>query len=367
MTQRVFWFLAVLATTQGSSRTTPLPPPNASIDAEFTRIVGIRELADGRVLVADAGDRKLYVADFPTQRVSVIGREGGGPGEYRNVGQLFALAGDSTVLVDVQGGRWLLLRGAEIVQTVVADAPALRDGYRNPSGADAAGFIIASRLMGAPNGPSVELPRQDSSHLFRVSRSSGRVDTIAALQARPARIQTAGPRGQPTSISITTNPLAAGDLTAMFADGAVAIARVNPYRVDWILANGGRVVGSPLPFTRIPVTEREKNAVMMRQAARSGRGPAAPGSIDDWPEVIPPFLTGALLAAPDGRLWIRRTPTAQVPETIYDVVDRNGKVAARLTMSPNEAIAGIGRTMLYSLVTDDDGVQHLRRHPLRTQ
>jgi hypothetical protein len=365
-TYRRLAFLAVL-TTQGSPRTTPLPPPNASIDVEFTRIVAIRELADGRVLVADGGDRKLYVADFATQRASVVGREGGGPGEYRNVGQLFALAGDSTLLVDVQGGRWLLLRGTEIVQTVAADAPALRDGYRNPSGADARGFVIASRLMGASTGPGVDLPRQDSSHLVRVSRANGRVDTIAALQARPARIQTTGPRGQPTSISITTNPLAAGDLVAMFPDGAIAIARVKPYRVDWILANSARVAGSPLPFIRIAVNDREKNAVMIRQAARSGRASAAPGSIDDWPEVIPPFLTGALLAAPDGRLWIRRTPSAQAPETVYDVVDRNGTIAARLTMPPNESLAGIGRTMLYSILTDDDGVQRLGRHPLRTQ
>ena len=367
MTDRRFVLLAVLATTQGSPRISPLPPPNASIEAEFTRIVAIRELADGRVLIADGGDRKLYLADFGTGRASVIGREGGGPGEYRNVGQLFALADDSTLLVDVPGGRWLLLRGAEIVQTVAADAPALRDGYRNPSGADAAGFIIATRLMGASSGAGIDVPRQDSAHLFRVSRATGRVDTIAALQARPARIHMSGPRGQPTAISITTNPLAAGDLTAMFPDGAVAIARVNPYRVDWVLANRARVTGPPLPFTRISVTEREKNAVMMRQAARSGRAPAAPGLVDDWPESIPPFLTGALLTAVDGRLWIRRTASAQAPETVYDVVDRNGTIAARLTMSPNETLAGIGRTMLYSVLTDDDGVQRLRRHPRPVQ
>jgi hypothetical protein len=367
MKYRRLAFLAALTTTQGLPRSTPVPPPNASIDAEFTRIVAIRELADGRVLIADGGDRRLYVADFTSGRTLVIGREGGGPGEYGNVGQLFALAGDSTLLVDVPGGRWLLLHGAEIVQTVAADAPGLRDGFRNPSGADAAGLVIATRAMGASSAPRRDLPRQDSVHLFRVSRANGRVDTLATLQARPARIQMSGPRGQPTSISITTNPLAAGDLTAMFPDGAVAIARVNPYRVEWILANGARVAGPPLPFNGIPVSEREKNAVMIRQAARSGRAPTAPGSVDDWPAIIPPFLTGALLAAPDGRLWIRRTPTAQAPETMYDVVDRTGKIAGRLTMPPNETIAGIGRSMLYSVLTDDDGVQHLRRHPLRVQ
>src|SRR5688500_12239189 len=94
-----------------------LPAPNAKLDQEFTRIVAVRELADGRVLVSDAGERKLFLTDFTSGAASVIGQEGQGPEEYRSVGQLFALAGDSTLLVDQLGARWLLLHGAKIVQT----------------------------------------------------------------------------------------------------------------------------------------------------------------------------------------------------------------------------------------------------------
>jgi hypothetical protein len=362
MSIRRLAIIGALVHVQGPSRVMELPPHNAVLDAEFTRIAAVRELADGRVLVSDAGERKLYAGDFTARTATVKGREGEGPGEYRSVGQLFALAGDSTLMVDVPGGRWLLLHGSEIVQTVSADAPVLRDGFRLPSGADARGFIIATRAMGVPARPGAELPRLDSTHLLRVSRISGRTDTLATLQARRARINVAGPRTRPTSIEVRSNPLAAGDLTAMFEDGAIAIARVNPYRVDWILPDGRRIAGGPVPYTAVPVTDREKRAVLSRQAALSGRAAVAPESVPDWPEVIPPFVTGAVLAAPDGRLWIRRTPTAAAPETVYDVIDRNGTLVTRVRLSPNEHIAGIGRRGVYSVYTDDDGVQRLRRH-----
>jgi hypothetical protein len=343
-----------------------LPAPNAKLDAEFTRIVAVRELADGRVLVSDAGERKLFLADFTSGAVSVIGQEGQGPGEYRSVGQLFALAGDSTLLVDQIGARWLQLHGARIVQTVGADAPAIRGGFRVPNGVDMRGFVLGTRPMGAVAGAAALSmpPRMDSSHLVRVSRATGRADTIAALMSRPARIRTQGTANTTTMIEITTNPLAAGDLATMFGDGTGAIARVAPYRVDWITADGRLTRGGALPFTRVNVTAREKEAVLKRMAALSGRASQPHESIPDWPEIFPPFTPGALLPAPDGRLWIRRTQSVDAPDIRYDVITRTGTLALKLSMPPNEQVVGFGRGVVFTVQVDDDGIQHLRRHPM---
>jgi hypothetical protein len=38
---------------------TRLRPPAVRLDQEFTRIVGLRELSGGRVLVTDAGEKRL--------------------------------------------------------------------------------------------------------------------------------------------------------------------------------------------------------------------------------------------------------------------------------------------------------------------
>lgn len=41
-----------------------LQPANARLDEAFTRILSVRELSDGRVLVTDDRDNRLVVADM---------------------------------------------------------------------------------------------------------------------------------------------------------------------------------------------------------------------------------------------------------------------------------------------------------------
>jgi len=356
---------AALLVVQAVPASSRLPAADAVLDAEFTRIVAVRELADGRVLVSDAGDRKLFVADFTRQDARPIGREGQGPGEYRSVGQLLPLAGDSTLLVDGGAGRWLLLANDSIVATVAADAPAIREGARLPLGADARGNVLASRGMGGAPGAIAISSGTDSTWLLRVSRRTGTADTIARLMPRPARITIQGPQDRPTGVSIMVNPLAAGDLATMFPDGSVTIARVRPYRVDRVAPDGRLTPGPDLPFSRTAVTMREKEAVMRRAAEASGREPNPVESVGDWPDELPPFLTGALLSGRDGRTWILRTRSAAAPEARYDVVDPAGRLIARYVLPPNESIVGFGREVIYSILTDEDGLQHLRRHRMR--
>jgi hypothetical protein len=208
------------------------------------------------------------------------------------------------------------------------------------------------------------MPRMDSSVLVLVDRGTGAADTMAMLRSRPARIRTQGTVDRTTAVEITVNPLAVGEQAVVFADGWIAIARLDPYRVEWLAPGGQRVAGAPLPFAPTRVTEEEKRAVLQRQADALGREPRAPGSVADWPSELPPFLAGALLAAPDGRLWIRRTPTAARPETRYDVVDRRGVLAAQISLGSTERVVGFGRESAFTVLTDDDGIERVRRHSM---
>lgn len=357
--------MSASALAQREPRAVPLPAPNAELDAEFTRVAGVRELSDGRVLVIDAAEKRLVVVDWAAGSARQLGREGQGPGEYTSLNRLLPLADDSTLLVDALAGRWLLLHRDSIVATVAAESPAIRGGARSPFGADTSGYVYASQLYG-PNVSRGGLPtRVDSALLVRVSRGNGTVDTLAVTASAPSRINTNGTPGRAGfSVEIVRNPMAVGDQVAVFPDGWVAIARVDPYRMDWVRPNGEMVRGAALPFARHAVNEREQRAILRREADRTGRPERDPASVLDWPESLPPFLGGSLVAAPDGRLWIRRYTRADDQRTTYDIVDRRGVLVARLTMMPNEHLAGIGRASLYTVLTDDDGLQWLRRHPL---
>lgn len=65
------------------------------------------ELADGRVLIADASDRDIKIYDATGMRTGVLGRRGEGPNEFRTMGGM-VLVGQSVIALD--NSRQLLNR-----------------------------------------------------------------------------------------------------------------------------------------------------------------------------------------------------------------------------------------------------------------
>src|SRR5687767_14747278 len=71
-----------------------LTRPTATSDESFSNITAVRELPDGRVVVADAKERRLAILDFARGTATQLGRSGGGPNEYGNVNTLTRGPGD---------------------------------------------------------------------------------------------------------------------------------------------------------------------------------------------------------------------------------------------------------------------------------
>src|ERR1043166_8566359 len=60
-----------------------LATPNATLAEEFSAIRGVRELADGRLLVSDYLDERVVLVDLDRGTVLVRVTRGGGPREAR--------------------------------------------------------------------------------------------------------------------------------------------------------------------------------------------------------------------------------------------------------------------------------------------
>ena len=358
-------FLWVVWTGQGKGPATmTLAAPNATLGAEFTDVSSVRELADGRVLVVDRAERALHVADFNATCATRLGRNGKGPGDYERPTVLLAAGGDSTLVPDPFNGRWLVLKGTDIVGTLGPDAPVVQAATRLPNGSDGHGNVLTTKSIATANLAPGTMPRTDSVVLLRIKRATGTSDSIGLLRMRPTVIQTQGPVNQATAVSVTWNPLTTSEQAVLFADGWIAIARIDPYRVEWVPSSGPRVAGSPLPFERVRLDEREQRAFLQRESERTGRPARDPASLPPFPEVIPPFLGDALVAAPNGQLWIRRAPSSANVDPPYDMVDRQGTLVARLDVGKNVRVLGFGRNAVYTVVTDEDGIQRLQRRPL---
>ncbi|MBC8087071.1 MAG: hypothetical protein H7Z40_07370 [Phycisphaerae bacterium] len=358
------------AVAQSPKRDT-LPAPTATIGKAFTRVGSVRSLSDGRALVLDVGDRSLFLVDWMKGTAVQVGREGKGPAEYTNPTALIALPNDSTLIIDAGLGRWLLMHEARIVGTVTADAPALRAGARAPFAGDDAGMLYEIRganpaqTFGGNATVSTGGPaKADSAWLLRVTRKSGRVDSIVRVQLRPSRVAMSMGSDGTSSFRVEINPLAVGEQAALAHDGTIAIARLNPYRVDWLRRGGTRLLGKPLPFERVTVSDREKLAALTRLAESQGRARKEPTAVPDWPGTMPPFLAGSVLIASDGTAWIRRTPLAGNSESTYDIISSRDQLVGRVRMKPQEVVVGFNGPHLFSVIIDDDGLQHLRRHPM---
>ena len=68
--------------------------------AAFAHIGSVRWLNDGRIVVVDAAANRLLLFDASGKLVRTLGRRGEGPGEFRNVGSLTVMSGDTLLTFD---------------------------------------------------------------------------------------------------------------------------------------------------------------------------------------------------------------------------------------------------------------------------
>lgn len=330
------------------------------IDEEFTRILSVRELRDGRVLIADDQEKRLVVADLRSGAVRAIGRTGRGPGEYEQPGRLIAAGGDTTLMQD--GGntrRWLVLAGDSIVATTAPDQPVIVATAGSLNGADARGYVLARRP--APLADIGGSRRRASSSLVRVEFATGRSDTIATVRGITVESQSrGGPPTQTIANYVVTG--APADLSAIFPDGWVAVVRSEPYRAEWIPPSGATILGAPIPETRVRFTDEEKrfwHDALLRDAGseRSFDYSTAP-----FTEFVASFR-GPALPAPDGTLLVHRERSLAAPGNDYDVIDRRGARVRTIRLPWTERVVGFGPASIYVSAKDDDGIERLRRHP----
>lgn len=347
-----------------------LGPPTSTTDPEFQRLVSARELSDGRLILLEPQDRhrKLMILNMTTGEVRTVGRIGSGPNEYRNPGSLAPLAGDTTLINDTELRRWLLMVGTTIRGTIAGDNPVVQAVGRRFFGGDTLGRVLGLVGDGATGPMPILSAAQARSALVVLANIADRsADTLVRLRGGDARLQNivlVRPEVAMNAAIIVANPLRVPDQALLFPDGWIAVAYQSPYRVDWRTPAGHWVRGQELSGRQPPLTEADKRAAMslLFGGMDSRRTPTT--VFPDWPEMLPPFPEDALLALPTGHLLIRRVNAATESGALYDVVSRNGRVAAIITLSAAERIIGAGARGIYVTAPTGDGLHVLRRHPL---
>ena len=338
-----FSALAAAVAFQQAPRAITLRPADATLGEPFTSIYSIRELADGRLLISDNGNEtRLVVADLRGDAVRTLGRQGSGPGEYRQAGKLFALTHDSTLLMDGdRSRRWLVLVRDSIVKTLAPDDPAVGAVPGDVFGVDSSGHVLSIRGSGADQ-LSREVSRLRNVAILS-SRRGAKPDTILELRGYDQHVRFNAAR----SFSIHTMLMgSAEEQVQLFEDGWIGIVRVEPYHVEWRRPDGRIIRGPDLPWEAPRSNATEKRA-----------DPDAP-----WADRLAPIRRGSH-GTPEGNILIARSRWSKVTDTRYDLVDRSGRLIGQLAMPGSERVVGFGPRSVYIVTTDGDGFQRLRRHP----
>jgi hypothetical protein len=131
--------------------------PEAEFPDPFDQVTAVRELRDGRLIVADLFARAVSLVDLKSGSATVIGREGQGPNEYGFPTGLVALPHDTTWVVDPAQSRFLVILPDGTPSGTVA-FPDEFGGMARVKGADARGRIYAQGT-GFTLGPSSGIAR----------------------------------------------------------------------------------------------------------------------------------------------------------------------------------------------------------------
>jgi len=345
-----------------------LGTPAATFPEPVSSPVGFRALDSQRVIVADQLEGTISILDFRTGSVTPIGRRGEGPGEYGMPGPLYA-AGDTTLMLDMGNRRLLAIApdGRILANTVPLNHPS--GAPMLPRGVDARGRIYFD-LAGIAMPGLEEAARTGRAPLIRWDRTTNGFDTLATVQFPP--MAPAGP-GE-VRVSMGGGAYQPRDDWSVLPDGRIGLARATEYHVEWLGGNAA-VVGPVVTYDPVKVGDDEKNAwadqiatrgmiVEVRNGERRTRRPPRP-DIDKlpWPDVMPPFTgSRAVLAAPNGELWVRRAQPAKARGGVYDVFDAQGRLARQVTLDGNRVVLGFGPGAVFVTRTDEDDLQWIERY-----
>jgi hypothetical protein len=367
--------LAISATPLAAQRVAlvELAEPDARFPEPFSSVIGFVELSDGQVLITDRLEQTVARLNFGSGTIEPIGRQGGGPGEYQMPGWLFALPGDTTLMMDLGNQRFavILPEGQISSNTLPLRHPAGFPIF--PRGVDAEGgiyFDLAGMMM-----PGLEEgAMQGVAPIFRWDRASNALDTLGYMNFPP--MEPAGPGEAHISIGGGGGPYDGRDAWSVTPDGRVGIARYADYHVEWMGPDGESVTGPAIEYRPIPITKDDKEAWADQMASRGVmiqvendrrrtiRPPRPSTDNLDWPESKPAFTAGAARATSDGRLWVERSRSADEDRRTYDVFDARGELIQRVELLPDRRVVAFGNKFVYVTHTDEDDLEWLERYRL---
>lgn len=375
------WAAAEVAPTAAQVPEIRLTDAVATFPEAFSLVQRVRELPDGRLLVADPLGQALMVIDLERGTADTLGRIGPGPGEYRQPDAVFPLPGDSSLLVDLGNARLTVVAPDGSFGETMPMAQGAPGGpglmIMIPRATDAEGNVYFQPMGG---GPRPQVP--DSAPVVRYVRGAGTVDTLTRVKLPDMKRSTSGGAGN-QSVMIQPLPLTPEDAWAVAWDGRVAVARSGEYRLEWVHPDGRVVRGAPVEYEPVAIRRADKeewleglgNGISVGVSINNGdrrvsmgRGGGGGASPDpgrfEWPEMKPPFAANGVYVTPESDAWVERHVPAGA-DRLFDVFGPDAQLKARVRLPRGRDVVGFGSDRVFAVRTDELGLQWLEAYRRR--
>lgn len=312
----------------------------------FHRIGGVRQLADGRVVVADGGSREVRFFDSSGEFIHRVGRQGRGPGEFEGGPILVrALFSDSLLLFDSKPVRFHFLSSDDDGYRIVR--PATWKGATPPIG-----FIDPNVFVGLMylHKPTTIGPYEIPATYAWVDIATGVRTLVDSFPVQP-QYTTRFVDGLAYGGLIPFSPMPSAAVTrdgAFVTDGAHA--EIKKYDIDGRLQ---RIIRVDEPSRQI------ENGDIQSYIEATGQ-PLDPDI--PIPDVMPTFQS--LLVDDEGWLWAKKYDWDPARRPVWVVFDPSGRAHGYVETPVGLRINQIASDFVLGVWTDELEVEHVRRYPL---
>jgi hypothetical protein len=315
---------------------------------QLHRVRTVRRSVGGDVYVLNAGTHEVRVYSSTGQHVRTIGREGGGPGEFRFPINLWHVA-DTLLVVDLDRASFFDAAG-NFVRTAAF-------GTSAPSHLLEDGRFLRVGFAAGQNTFELAYSRPRMA-IIRSSLDGEVADTVAGVSGSEFyRISPDGrgiasysaPFGHQRMVAVHGNSILTGDgstfeVRQLDADGRLVRIMRRPGTPAAIDASSIRAFEQAMLETAASDLQRQRWNQLFREWS--------------YPDSQPVY--DQLLVSTAGDVWVRHFAIGQQPTARWSVFDPAGRWLGEVTTPGDLVVMELGEDHVLGLWTDDYGVEYVR-------
>ena len=336
---------------------------SADPNQEFSGFVIPVLLSDGRIIVANGGTNELRFFGPEGKWIKSVGRQGGGPGEFENLGWLDVGAADTLRTYD-----WGLRRLSVFTAEGVFVRPVALLTGGEVSSPRPLGMLGDGRLVAlSQNAVTIESKPgagRDTVPLFALDLTRESADSLGRFPSHEHLIHTG--KG-----SVSAGSLPFGKDLHVLVHGSRIYVGTSDGPEVLVLGSNGRLE-RVMRWTAAPVPVTPADIEAYAEAGSREFGPGQEERRErfllrlkqtPFPKWKPAYA--GLLAGPEGSIWIRRytEPDRSVP-TDFEVFDSTGRWLGGVSMPSGFDPARISAGAVVGIWRDDNDVQRVRVYHL---